>query len=129
MIYTLLRWVRGEATSGRPEAEASGEPASPTAGLSDPADGDGQPRATAEPPGETHRLASPFPVVPFLCFWSVAGIAAFSIAGEKMPWLTTHITLPFILLSGWFFGRPERPWRWRWWPGGWGGGRWRNWRR
>jgi hypothetical protein len=33
----------------------------------------------------------------------------FSIAGEKMPWLTTHITLPMILLlAGWSIGKLDR---------------------
>jgi predicted membrane-bound mannosyltransferase/DNA-binding beta-propeller fold protein YncE len=52
----------------------------------------------AEPP--TERV----PVVPLLLFWAVTSLAAFSVAGEKMPWLTVHITLPMILVSGWVFG-------------------------
>ncbi|MEO5951174.1 MAG: flippase activity-associated protein Agl23, partial [Chloroflexia bacterium] len=35
----------------------------------------------------------------FLAFWSFAAFIAFSIAGEKMPWLTMHIALPFSLLA------------------------------
>ena len=35
----------------------------------------------------------------FLAFWSFAAFIAFSIAGEKMPWLTMHIALPFCLLA------------------------------
>ncbi len=46
-----------------------------------------------------------FPVIGYFGFWGIVGIAAFSIAGEKMPWLTTHITLPLILLSGWSIGK------------------------
>lgn len=45
-----------------------------------------------------------FPVLLYFGFWAVGALAAFSIAGEKMPWLTTHITLPLILLSGWSIG-------------------------
>ncbi len=44
------------------------------------------------------------PVVPLLGFLSITGVIAYSIAGEKMPWLTVHITLPMILLSGWALG-------------------------
>ncbi len=33
-------------------------------------------------------------------FWGIASLIAFTIAGEKMPWLTVHITLPFLLLAG-----------------------------
>ncbi|MBM3153333.1 MAG: hypothetical protein FJZ96_14200, partial [Chloroflexi bacterium] len=44
-------------------------------------------------------------VFALLLWWSVSSLAAFSIAGEKMPWLTFHITLPMILLSGWGLGQ------------------------
>ncbi|PKN94231.1 MAG: hypothetical protein CVU44_07470 [Chloroflexi bacterium HGW-Chloroflexi-6] len=39
-----------------------------------------------------------------LVWWSFSSIAAFSIAGEKMPWLTYHMALPMILLGGWTIG-------------------------
>lgn len=39
-----------------------------------------------------------------LLWWSVISIAAFSIAGEKMPWLTYHLTWPLILLAAWGLG-------------------------
>jgi uncharacterized protein (TIGR03663 family) len=44
------------------------------------------------------------PTVGLLIFWTISSLLAYSIAGEKMPWLTVHITLPMILLSGWSFG-------------------------
>jgi DNA-binding beta-propeller fold protein YncE len=31
-------------------------------------------------------------------------LIAFSFAGERMPWLTSHIAMPMILTSGWSFG-------------------------
>ena len=40
-----------------------------------------------------------------LGFWTITGLAAYTVAGEKMPWLTFHIALPMILLSGWAFGK------------------------
>ncbi len=40
-----------------------------------------------------------------LVWWSVTSIAAFSIAGERMPWLTLHMTWPMILITGWALGR------------------------
>ncbi len=40
----------------------------------------------------------------WLTGWSVLSIIAFSLAGERMPWLTYHLTWPMILLSGWGFG-------------------------
>jgi len=39
-----------------------------------------------------------------LVWWSVISIAAFSYAGEKMPWLTYHMALPMILITGWALG-------------------------
>jgi uncharacterized protein (TIGR03663 family) len=39
-----------------------------------------------------------------LGFWVITSILAYSIAGEKMPWLTVHIAFPMALLAGWGFG-------------------------
>jgi predicted membrane-bound mannosyltransferase/DNA-binding beta-propeller fold protein YncE len=44
-------------------------------------------------------------IVSLLLFWVVTSLMAYTIAGEKMPWLTYHIAWPMILLSGWAFGR------------------------
>ncbi len=52
----------------------------------------------------SHDQGTPVPVVPLLGFLSITALIAYSIAGEKMPWLTVHITLPMILLSGWAIG-------------------------
>lgn len=46
--------------------------------------------------------------LPFLIFvscWAVLNLIVYTLAGEKMPWLATHMTTPMILLSGWYFGR------------------------
>ena len=40
-----------------------------------------------------------------LVWWSITSIAAFSIAGERMPWLTYHMAWPLILITGWALGR------------------------
>lgn len=56
-----------------------------------------------------------------LVWWSISSVAAFSYAGEKMPWLTYHLTLPMILITGWALGhlieslesdglKERRPW-------------------
>jgi predicted membrane-bound mannosyltransferase/DNA-binding beta-propeller fold protein YncE len=39
-----------------------------------------------------------------LAWWAFSSIAAYSIAGEKMPWLTVHIALPLILFGAWALG-------------------------
>jgi len=40
-----------------------------------------------------------------LLWWSVASIIAFTVAGERMPWLTYHMAWPMILLAGWGIGQ------------------------
>ncbi len=50
--------------------------------------------------------ASNFPnAFSLLLWWILASITAFSIAGEKMPWLTYHLAWPLILFAGWGLGR------------------------
>ncbi len=44
------------------------------------------------------------PVLALLLYWSVISLVAFSVAGEKMPWLTVHITLPMLLAAGFSVG-------------------------
>jgi len=61
-------------------------------------------------PDETEIVAESHPrgQVLFLLltgFWIITSVIAYSIAGEKMPWLTVHIALPIILFSGWGFGQ------------------------
>ena len=52
------------------------------------------------------------PVLILLLYWSVMSLVAFSFAGERMPWLATHITMPMILASGWAFGRLLEGFEW-----------------
>ena len=40
-----------------------------------------------------------------LIWWTALSWLGYSMAGERMPWLTVHIAFPMILLSGWFAGR------------------------
>jgi predicted membrane-bound mannosyltransferase/DNA-binding beta-propeller fold protein YncE len=54
--------------------------------------------------------------LPFLAFvgwWAVAMLLGLTKAGEKMPWLTTHITVPLILITGWWLGQVVGGVRWR----------------
>ncbi len=62
-----------------------------------------EPQEDVPLPGEPGAVR--FPVIGYFGFWAVMALGAFSVAGEKMPWLTTHITLPLILLSGWSIGK------------------------
>ncbi len=59
------------------------------------------------------------PLMWLIAYWCVGAIIAFTLAGEKMPWLTVHITLPMILLGGWVIGRVMEKVDWTWlfaWP-------------
>ncbi|MCL5999829.1 MAG: TIGR03663 family protein [Chloroflexi bacterium] len=38
----------------------------------------------------------------FLVWWTIMTWIIYTIAGEKMPWLTVHFALPMALLTGWF---------------------------
>ncbi|MBN1426894.1 MAG: TIGR03663 family protein [Anaerolineae bacterium] len=54
-----------------------------------------------------------FPVFAFVGYWAVVLLIGLSVAGEKMPWLTTHLTTPLILLGGWVVGRLLERIEWR----------------
>jgi DNA-binding beta-propeller fold protein YncE/4-amino-4-deoxy-L-arabinose transferase-like glycosyltransferase len=43
--------------------------------------------------------------VPLVLWWVALTWIGYSIAGEKMPWLTVHVALPMILLGAWLVGR------------------------
>ncbi len=53
----------------------------------------------------------------FLAFWTVTSLFAYSYAGEKVPWLSIHVTGPLILwaalhLGHWLEVSPQRALRW-----------------
>ena len=64
-------------------------------------------------------VSSPLPwkgesmALPLFGFWIVTSILAYSVAGEKMPWLTVHIALPMILVTGWALGQLIEKVNWR----------------
>lgn len=60
-----------------------------------------QPAAVFPPAGVVEAA----PVFPLLGFWAITSLIAYSVAGEKMPWLTVHIALPLILCAAWAFNR------------------------
>lgn len=45
------------------------------------------------------------PFLLFVSWWAVFNFQAYTLAGEKMPWLGTHLTMPLIFLTAWYFGR------------------------
>ena len=44
------------------------------------------------------------PFALFAGYWAVLNLLAYTLAGEKMPWLTTHLTVPLILVTAWYGG-------------------------
>lgn len=54
-----------------------------------------------------------FPVLGFLGYVAVTSTLAYTIAGERMPWLTVHIALPYLLLAGWAIGAMLRRVDWQ----------------
>jgi predicted membrane-bound mannosyltransferase/DNA-binding beta-propeller fold protein YncE len=46
-----------------------------------------------------------FNPIGFIGYWALISLLVFSYAGERMPWLTVHITLPMILLTAWVIGQ------------------------
>lgn len=52
-----------------------------------------------------HDRLEQIPFLLFVSWWAVFNLVGYSLAGEKMPWLGTHLTMPMILLAGWYFGR------------------------
>ncbi|MGE5220942.1 MAG: hypothetical protein ACM3PY_00800, partial [Omnitrophica WOR_2 bacterium] len=49
----------------------------------------------------------------FLIFWCAGIFITLTFAGEKMPWLSTHLTVPFIFLTGWLTGQLlGKKWSW-----------------
>lgn len=43
--------------------------------------------------------------VVFGIWWVIGAWLAYTVAGEKMPWLMTHMALPMCVLGGWYLGR------------------------
>ncbi|KAA3664879.1 MAG: TIGR03663 family protein [Chloroflexi bacterium] len=41
--------------------------------------------------------------IPFIVWWLILTWVAYTVAGEKMPWLSTHFVIPMAMLSGWYF--------------------------
>ncbi len=60
--------------------------------------------ASSDEPADFYANPRPLPVLCLLLYWSVTALVAYSVAGEKMPWLTVHIALPLLLAAGWGLG-------------------------
>jgi predicted membrane-bound mannosyltransferase/DNA-binding beta-propeller fold protein YncE len=73
--------------------------------LADSTPPDGELAGTGlRPDGAPEGAAARLPVLALFLYWAVSSLLAFSVAGEKMPWLTFHIAIPMILCAAWAFG-------------------------
>jgi len=45
------------------------------------------------------------PFLRFLAFWMLMSLFAYSVAGEKMPWLNVHLALPVVILAAYTLGQ------------------------
>jgi predicted membrane-bound mannosyltransferase/sugar lactone lactonase YvrE len=50
-------------------------------------------------------VSMPHLVLTFFGFLAAANFVGYTLAGEKMPWLTTHLTTPMIFVAAWFFAQ------------------------
>ncbi|HVO70817.1 MAG TPA: NHL repeat-containing protein, partial [Aggregatilineaceae bacterium] len=68
-------------------------------------------KADEFPPERAYTVKTP--VAALLLYWSLSSLAAYSLAGERMPWLTVHIAGAMILASGWGLGYliDTTPWK------------------
>ncbi len=55
---------------------------------------------------ERHRALwlTRMPFMLFMAWLSVMNLLVYTLAGEKMPWLGTHLTIPLMFLTAWYFG-------------------------
>ncbi|RJQ44513.1 MAG: hypothetical protein C4545_01275 [Anaerolineaceae bacterium] len=49
---------------------------------------------------EKPNIKNNLSIITLLLFLGIASLIAFTVAGEKMPWLTLQIAVPFLLLAG-----------------------------
>jgi uncharacterized protein (TIGR03663 family) len=52
------------------------------------------------------------PLVYFAAWWSLTALLLYTLAGERMPWLLVHITLPMGLLTAWWLTTLIQPIHW-----------------
>ena len=101
-IYLVVKWIKGEGDTAIAEDDVDVTPVNADALVEDDY---GHPLPTM---GAMRGLA-----LGFLAFWSFGAFIAFSIAGEKMPWLTMQIALPFSILAAAGLGKLIAGMEWR----------------
>lgn len=114
-VVIALRHKLFTQVTDRTPAEQLPEPEEETSGGEDEeaeekaADSDENSSVEVEEVEKPNRV----PVLALLLYWGVTSLVAFSLAGEKMPWLTLHITNAFILAAGWALGYLVETTQWK----------------
>ncbi|NDJ75662.1 MAG: TIGR03663 family protein [Chloroflexi bacterium] len=70
------------------------------------------PAEEAQRRAENPEWVGALPFMMLVGYWAIMILFGLTVAGEKMPWLTTHLTVPLILASGWWLGRVVTGIRW-----------------
>lgn len=93
----------------QPSGQDGADGAAETHGVTNGADG----AAGSAAAGLATRFVTAPLIIFFFGYWFIQALIGFSWAGEKMPWLVTHISLPATLVAAWvlatLIGRV--PWR------------------
>ena len=84
-----------EAALAEPDPDKPSNPQAPT--IHQPAQTESESQPTDD------RLCK-IPFLMLVAWWAILNLVGYSLAGEKMPWLATHLTTPMILLTAWYFG-------------------------
>jgi uncharacterized protein (TIGR03663 family) len=92
--YMIVKWARGHSDSLASMDDVDVEPEPATLAVADP-------YGVPLPAIEGLRGLT----LAFLAFWSLGAFIAFSLAGERMPWLNMQSALPFTLLAAAGIGR------------------------
>jgi len=64
-----------------------------------------KPKREPAPESQDREWLGNLPFLGMLGYWAILIVYALTVAGEKMPWLTTHLTVPMIFITGWWLGR------------------------
>ena len=100
-LHDTAQVADGE-TEADPGNDLGIEPA-PNAALASEA-GDASRGDDATPGAAEADRLDRLPFLLLLAWWAILNLVGYSLAGEKMPWLGTHLTTPMILIAAWYFG-------------------------
>lgn len=107
-LVVVLRWLWNPRWDPVPASQLIAGEEETGAALGESANGRQGRKAVSKAKGDyeqpvTSRQRRIYFVV-FLCWWTVSAWTAYTVAGEKMPWLLTHMAQPMAIFGGWWLG-------------------------